>query len=171
MDTKFQRLKTPDQSTLSFGFLKKEQIQNLIKSGVFKKAPEQYQLINSLTAYTNEDFSNFLAVKYMGYGFLFESAIEYEKFRKGKTYYETTIFVTPDGLYYSFGLNCEYSYNFIREGATLLKEYPVFDSYQAYLLKDGAVCFLRPRGVNNWYDGYWFPCMEDFKYSYKSLAY
>jgi hypothetical protein len=170
MDIPITTIRTPDKETISFKNAEKQQIEYLLRHGKFKEVPEEYRLVNLLHPYTNHDFSQFLVIRGDGGGYLFERK-EYEKYRKGSVYYEMSIFVTSERIYYSFGLNCEYSYNFIREGATLLKEYPVFDEYQTYLLKDSAVCFLRPRGVNNWYDGYWFPGMEDYKYSYKSFAY
>ncbi|RYE46593.1 MAG: hypothetical protein EOP48_21785 [Sphingobacteriales bacterium] len=160
--------RTPDGTNFSVVFLDKGQTEAKLNISSFTTASEEFQLNNGHEILI--DVSNFELVEIFpdGSSYLFTQE-NFKLYAAGEYYWHTSIFLERDNFYVSYNLEPSKAVHFLN-GAKPLPDYKSFERHIAYMCADNAVIFVAHR-INELYDGYWYPTLDDFEYSYRSFAY
>lgn len=162
-------VRTPDDIDIRFELLNKTEVLKILTPNNFKpllKSELDFFQKNAYLLKNDEILYEFNPNKSF---FLFGNLKEYRKIVRGVKYYQSGFMIEESKVYASFNLNSDAAKKFFDERVKKLNNYPVFDGYQAYLLSNGAVGFLRHR-IGNIYDGYWHPSLQDFEKFYYFLT-
>lgn len=161
-------IRTPDRTNFSVAFLDKEQTAEKIIRTSFRPASDEFQLNNGHEILFDASTLELIELFPSRRSYLF-TLKDFQLYKEGEHYSDTSIFIEGEKAFVSFSLKPANTIHFLRE-VEKLEAYKPFDGYIAYKASTEEIIFARHR-VNDLYDGYWYPTLDDFEYSYRSFAF